>query len=155
MDKYNLISEEIELFADTDIEYMTKNDLITLHDNQVYQFGGILGVRDEALLDSVSKAPYQGVFGQELYPTVFDKAAKYLFDFANYQIFLDGNKRTGLSTATMLLEMNGYELDMDFSEVYDLTMQIANGKITEIADVSKILEENAVQIEMENDFVIE
>ena len=145
MKDYESKLEELELFASTDIICLSKEKIIKIHDNGVEEFGGIYGVRDEGLLDSVSKAPYQSCFGSDLYPSIFDKAAKYLYDFSTYQVFLDGNKRVGLGTSTMLLMANGYELNMDFSQVYDLTMDIANGKITEITDISKILEANSVK----------
>lgn len=153
MDNIRKEEESIELFENSGVTYLTKDDLQFLHDTEVEQFGGLYGVRDEALLDSVSKAPYQSVFGQDLYPSVFDKAAKYLYDFSTYQIFLDGNKRSGLCTAAMFLKMNGYELDMDFSQVYDLTMKVANGQIESIEEISSIFEEHAIS--KQNNLVID
>lgn len=132
------------MFENSGVIYLTNDDLTFLHDIEIEQFGGIYGIRDEGLLDSVSVAPYQNVFGKELYPTIFDKAAKYLYDFSRYQIFLDGNKRSGLCISTAFLSMNGYQLNMDFSQVYDLTMKIANGKIDSLEKISSILKENSV-----------
>lgn len=115
-----------------------------MHDKQIEEFGGIYGVRDGGLLDSVSKAPYQSCFGSDLYPSIFDKAAKYLYDFSTYQVFLDGNKRAGLCTASMFLKMNGYELDMNYTQVYEMTMSLANGDIQSLEEISKLLEKNSI-----------
>ena len=123
---------------------LTKDNLTDIHDYGIEKYGGLYGVRDENLLDSVSKAPYQDMFGSELYPTPFDKAAKYLVDFARYQIFLDGNKRTGLYASVTYLKMNNIKLELSSMDMYNMTMNIANGKITEASDVSRIFRENSV-----------
>lgn len=146
MDSFRKECEEFELFSSTNIICLSKDKIIKIHDKGIEKFGGIYGVRDEGLLDSVSKAPYQLCFGSDLYPSIFDKAAKYLYDFSTYQVFLDGNKRVGLGTSTMLLMANGYEINMDFSNVYNLTMDIANGKITEITNIAQVLKSNCVLI---------
>lgn len=144
MDTYKKECEEYELYENSRVTFLTKEDLIFLHDSQIEEFGGIYGVRDEGLLDSVSKAPYQSCFGSDLYPSIFDKAAKYLYDFSTYQVFLDGNKRAGLCTASMFLKMNGYELDMNYAQVYQMTMDLANGNIQSLNEISKLLEKNSI-----------
>lgn len=144
MEAYTKECEDFELYENSGVTYLTKDDLVFLHDHQIKEFGGIYGARDEGLLDSVSKAPYQSCFGSDLYPSIFDKAAKYLYDFSTYQVFLDGNKRAGLCTSSMFLKMNGYDLNMDYSQVYGLTMDLANGKIQSLEEISNILERNSV-----------
>ena len=131
------------LGSEEDISF-TKDYLIYLHDLGIKEFGGTYGIRDEGLLESVAATPYQSVFGTDLYPTPFDKAAKYLLDFARYQVFVDGNKRTGLITCIAFLKANNIELTLSQLDKYNLTMSIANNKITELEQVSKILEENSV-----------
>lgn len=123
---------------------LTKDQIIFIHDDGIKNYGGIYGIRDEGLLDSICSSPYQSIFGTDLYPTIFDKAAKYLFDFAHYQVFLDGNKRTGLTTAIAFLNINGFNLELTPTETYNLTMHIANNILTEIKDISKILEDNSI-----------
>lgn len=41
-------------------------------------YGGLYGVRDEGRLKSVVDAPQQEVFGQDQYPTLYEKAAVYM-----------------------------------------------------------------------------
>lgn len=120
--------------------YLAKEDVEVIHNDMCYRYGGSMGIRDNALFESVCKAPYQSVFGQDLYPTPFDKAAKYLFDFSNYQIFLDGNKRTGLATAVAYLIGSGYQCTLTQMQMYDLTMKIANGQIKDTDEISMILQ---------------
>lgn len=122
----------------------TKEQIIHIHDRGINDFGGSFGIRDENLFDSVCNAPYQSVFGSDLYPTAFDKAAKYLLDFARYQVFIDGNKRTGYLTCLTYLKANSIKLTLSPHEMYNLTMGIANNRITEVEDISNILKKNAV-----------
>lgn len=121
-----------------------KDDIIFIHDTMIREYGGLYGVRDEGLLDASVSNPYQSVFGEDLYPSVYDKAAKYLFDFAHYQIFNDGNKRTGLATMEAYLIANGYDFTMDAKTQYQFVMDIANNKYVEIPDIAKIIEENTI-----------
>lgn len=123
--------------------YLTQDDIEVIHNDMCYRYGGAMGIRDMALFQSVCMAPYQSVFGQDLYPTPFDKAAKYLYDFANYQVFIDGNKRTGLAVAATYLIGNGYKLTLSQMQMYELTMNVANGRIKEADDIAKILHVHA------------
>ena len=120
-------------------EKITKEEILKLHFEAVTRWGGENGVRDENLLDSVCVNPYNGMFGTDLYPTVFDKAAKLLLDFSRYQVFIDGNKRTGVLSMQYLLLINGYDINMDNEGIYELTMAIANNRITEIEDIVDII----------------
>ncbi len=117
--------------------------IIQLHDNYIKEYGGEYGIRDLNLFESVCTAPYQEYFGEVLYPTVFDKAAKYITDFANYQIFVDGNKRTGLVVAEVFLEFNGYTMNLTPEQYYNLTMDIAEHKIDE-TKIADFIKENAL-----------
>ena len=83
-----------------------------------------------------------------LYPTIFDKAAKYAFDFANYQIFYDGNKRVALETAVDYLKLNRCELTLSADECYNMVMDIANGRIKDPSEISKIFQDHSYAIEI-------
>ena len=104
-----------------------RQDIEYIHTKNLANFGGGDGVRDDALLTSVLASPYQECFGKSLYPDIIAKAVKYLFDFTNYQVFIDGNKRMGLSTSTVFLAMNGFKMDLSEDNQYELVMKIANG----------------------------
>lgn len=126
---------------------LTKNNIIDIHNYAVFKYGGGLGIRDEKLLESVIVSPYQEVFGEKLYPSVFDKSAKLLYDFADYQIFIDGNKRTGVYCCLALLEINNIKLSLDNKRLFDVAMDIANNKVS-LKEVSKILKDNAYKVEL-------
>ena len=87
-----------------EVRPLSTNELIVIHNRLVEKFGGTCELRDVSLFESVTIAPFQSVFGQDLYPLIFDKAAKYLLDFSRYQVFADGNKRIGVHLALLFLK---------------------------------------------------
>jgi len=122
--------EDITLDADS---------IMLIHDTMVKTHGGEYGVRDNGLLESIGIAPYTEYFGTKLYPTVYDQAAKTLFDFANYQVFVDGNKRTGLASALVLLRLNGINLDITNEQAYTLVLDIANHGYNESSELVEFI----------------
>lgn len=140
--------------GEENIRALSKEDILELHDFVLEKFGGSKGIRDNGLFVSTCIAPYNKMFGIDRYPTVIDKAAKYLYDFANYQIFLDGNKRTGLLACKTLCHINGYDLKMSPEQYYFLTIDIANHKINTVEEVSNIIKEHVKfnDIDLEDEY---
>lgn len=128
---------------------LTAEQIIKIHDNEIKRFGGEYGLREEGTFDMLVNAPYQTIFGTDCYPSVFDKAAKYLEGFARHQVFYDGNKRTALVTCGTFLAINNYHLILEPMEFYNLTLKIANDKNIDTGHISKFLEEHCLHIEKE------
>ncbi len=118
--------------------------VLRLHSDMIAKFGGEPTIRDQGTLKMLAEAPYQSGFGMEYYPTVFDKAAKYLEGFARHQVFVDGNKRIALKLTELLLRLNGYDTDLTNKEAYKLVMYIANNKDFSIEQISEFLQSRAV-----------
>ncbi len=57
------------------MKILSKQQIIMLHSTLIFEFGGIDGIRDEALLESAIYTPFQTFDGQDLYPTILEKAA--------------------------------------------------------------------------------
>lgn len=114
-----------------------------IHYQMISTYGGLHGIRDNDLLLSTCETIYQDVFGKELYPTVYDKAAKLLESFAHYQIFLDGNKRTGFETMVVYLAMNNIKFDMNNENAYDFVMNVVMNNYSNIQEISDIIRENS------------
>ncbi len=91
------------------MEYLSAADILAIHDRVIEETGGMLGVREENLLQSIAHRPKTAFGNVEQFTDLFTKAAVYLESIATYHVFLDGNKRTALSTATVFLHLNGYE----------------------------------------------
>lgn len=87
--------------------------------------GAGAGVRDENGFQGIVERPQSTFVGEDLFPTIWDKAAAYLHGFATTQFFHDGNKRTGFLSATVFTEIHGYRWegpDVDASEGFLLSV---------------------------------
>ncbi len=92
--------------------------------------GGLHGVRNHAAILSLENAPKQKVFGKELYPTIFLKAAVYARDIIMNHPFLDGNKRTGMVAASVFLEDNGYAVVSKEGEIEKFALKIIKDRLS-------------------------
>lgn len=101
------------------------------------------GIRDKNSIQLISQSLNQEVFGVELYPTIFDKAAYIWYSLSNYHCFYNGNKRTALVTTYIYLRMKGYCLKID-SSFYDLSLNIIEAHI-EKEKIKEILQENTIE----------
>jgi death-on-curing protein len=99
-----------------------------LHDEQLALFGGSQGILDEGVVRSSLAQASMTAFGQYLHEDIAHMAAAYLFHFAANQGFADGNKRTAVIAAATFLGINGYEMTATEDELYDATMEVANGR---------------------------
>ena len=61
---------------------------------------------------------------------LWEMAAAYLFHIVSNHPFVDGNKRVGLLSALVFLELNGITLTRGSEELYELTMAVAAGQKT-------------------------
>jgi len=110
-------------------EFLETSDVLTIHQILVEQFGGMLGVRDEGLLESALSQPKATFFGELLHPTIHEQAAAYLFHIAKNHPFIDGNKRTAYGATEAFLRLNRYNLTLTNDEAYDLVMRVAQGQM--------------------------
>ena len=85
--------------------------VLAIHNAQLAEHGGGIGVRDEALLDSALARPLQRAAYDD--PDAADLAASYAFGIARNHPFVDGNKRTALVVLELFLALNGLALDAD------------------------------------------
>ena len=103
--------------------------VIALHDEQLAEHGGSVGIRDTGLLSSSLARPRnQAVYGD---PSVFDLAAAYAYGIVRNHPFVDGNKRTGFLAAYVFLDMNGWELMAPEGEAVAAVLALAAGEMQE------------------------
>ena len=97
----------------TDPLFLTLDEVLGIHADQIRRYGGSSGLRDLGLLQSALAMPETTFEGEFLHGTVFEMAAAYLFHVARNHPFVDGNKRTALMCALVFLGLNGQRLDVD------------------------------------------
>jgi death-on-curing protein len=106
--------------------YLSVENVLQLREDTLLREGGLPGVRDLGALESAVAQPQQGMFGQELHPTLASKAGAYLFHIAMNHPFVDGNKRTAAMAAVVFLLGNGMVVD-DYPSLEALTLDVAAG----------------------------
>ena len=124
----------------------TIQDICELHTQLEEAFILSSGIRDKSLLASAVNAPFQTFMGNDLYPSIYDKAAQLCYGIANNHPFTDGNKRTALHSMYVYLIINGYDITATQQEVENLIINIAAGRMHN-TELSKWLQENTVEIE--------
>jgi len=76
------------------IQYLSVEQVLAAHTELIKCYGGSQGVRNRGLLESAVFRPQASAFGQEAYPTLFEKCAVLGYSLIQNHPFLDGNKRT-------------------------------------------------------------
>ncbi len=105
-------------------------EVVELHRRVVEQAGGSLGLRDRGALESAVRQPLQSFAGEELYPTLLEKAAALGFFLIANHPFIDGNKRVGHAALEVTLMLNGFEIAASVAEQESIIIQVASGKVS-------------------------
>ncbi|MEK7536126.1 MAG: type II toxin-antitoxin system death-on-curing family toxin [Patescibacteria group bacterium] len=124
------------------IEYLTPEDLLYIHSAIISETGGSHGLRERDVLVGITISPKQIVFGKEFYPTLFDKAAVYVREIVMRHPFVDGNKRTGITSAFVFLDKNEYIATAKQGSVEKFAVEIAVNHL-EIPEIAKWLKKNS------------
>jgi death-on-curing protein len=107
--------------------FLTVDEVLRLHDEPIRRYGGTAGVRDIGLLQSALSMPAASFGGEFLHPGLPAMAAALLFHIVQNHPFLDGNKRTGLAAARLLLWMNDVRFEPPNHEIEALVLAVAGG----------------------------
>jgi death-on-curing protein len=111
------------------LKYLSIEQILLIHSLAIDETGGVHGVRDLHAILSLEELPRQKVFGKELYPTIFEKAALYTRNIIMNHPFIDGNKRTGMTAAAVFLENNSYEFVAKEGEIENFALKIVKEKL--------------------------
>ncbi|MFN6399177.1 MAG: type II toxin-antitoxin system death-on-curing family toxin [Planctomycetota bacterium] len=109
--------------------FLTLDDIIESHQNQIDTYGGSHGIRDIGLLESAIAQPEASFGGQYLHADIFEMAAAYLYHLVMNHPFVDGNKRVGLEAALIFLEINNENLKASDQELVDLVLKTTAGQV--------------------------
>lgn len=128
-------------------QYLSAETILVLHSEIIDATGGSHGVRDVSLLAAIANKPKATFGGNDLYPDVFIKASVYLESIVNYHVFIDGNKRTGITACSRFLYQNGYDLKATNKDVEKFVLSVAAEKI-DIQTIVAWLKKNTKKIRM-------
>lgn len=111
-------------------EWLSKAVILAVHDEQLAEHGGGVGVRDAGLLDSALARP-QNRFAYDASVDLPTLAAAYAFGLARNHPFVDGNKRTAFVAAELFLDLNGITVTASDEECVLTMLRLAAGEIEE------------------------
>lgn len=132
--------------------YLSERDIVKLNVIQIkrYSPNETIGVIDKNALSIAVNQPKQHIFGKDLYPDVFSKAAVLLINLIKKHPFHNANKRTAFLATYIFLKLNGYSLKMENQEVVEFVVRIATYQ-EEFDDLKEattdILKNNSTKIE--------
>jgi death-on-curing protein len=101
-----------------------------IHDEAIYEFGGLAGLRDPGLLQSALDRP-RNLHAYKPKSTPFALAASLCVGLAKNHAFHDGNKRTALLTTRAFLYLNGQVLEPPQDEEVLTLVAVAEGSLSE------------------------
>jgi death-on-curing protein len=99
--------------------FLTLDEVLEIHQEQIEKYGGSAGLRDAGALESAIATPMATFAEEYLHATIPAMAAAYLFHITRNHPFLDGNKRVGANAAITFLRMNDWEPTFSEDELVD------------------------------------
>jgi death on curing protein len=123
--------------------YLTAPQVLFIHSRLIAETGGARGIRDLGLLAAAVARPQATFDGADLYPDLFRKAAALMESIVRNHPFVDGNKRTGITAAGLMLRLNDRRLIASNDELEAFTLGVARGE-TDLATISTWLESYSV-----------
>jgi death on curing protein len=103
--------------------------VLAVHDEQIAEHGGGLGVRDLALVESALARPINlAAYGR---PDAAELAAVYAIAIARNHPFVDGNKRTAYVALELFLDENRFDFVAGDSEATLVTWRMAAGDVSD------------------------
>ncbi len=122
--------------------FLTLAEVVEIYNNQIEMYGGRTGIRDLGLLQSAIAQPQATFSGGWLHEDIFMMAAAYAFHICSNHPFIDGNKRTALTSALVFLQVNNIDCNDPDQKLLGATLQMANGTLKK-EEFAKILRELA------------
>jgi death-on-curing protein len=110
--------------------YLSPEQVLYIHYRLIEQVGGTGGILDLGMLLSAVSRPQAGFEGRDLYPDLFAKAAALLDSLIRNHPFVDGNKRTAITAAALFLRLNGFQLEVEPSEMVRFTLECAQSRLS-------------------------
>lgn len=117
----------------TEPVFLSLDEVLEIHEQQqIERYGGSVGLRAAAGLESAVATPQATFGGEFLHNFIPAMAAAYLFHLCQNHAFIDGNKRVGANAAiTFSLKCLGTIFGEP--ELVDLVLGVVSGAITKPA----------------------
>jgi death-on-curing protein len=101
-----------------------------MQSDSIDTYGGSHGLRDEGLLESaLDRAQNRYLYEPE--SSIAELGAALSWGLIKNHVFIDGNKRVGLASLIVFLEVNGYELSASVLDTQEMTLKAAASECSE------------------------
>ena len=112
-----------------DWRWLREDVILALHEEQLAEHGGLVGIRDLGMLQSALGRPLNAAaYGD---PDACDLAAAYAYGIARNHPFADGNKRTAAVAGLLFLMQNGVAFRIGEAELVVMVLALAAGELGE------------------------
>jgi death-on-curing protein len=109
--------------------FLSLDEVLEIHEQQIERYGGSEGLRDPAGLESAVATPQATFGGEFLHTSIPAMAATYLFHLCQNHAFIDGNKRVGANAAITFLLMNNWDATFSEEELVDVVLSVASDRL--------------------------
>ncbi|MCM3760236.1 type II toxin-antitoxin system death-on-curing family toxin [Halalkalibacter oceani] len=129
------------------MRYLTEQEVIAINLLVIERYSPKehKGVKLPDLLNSAINRPKQSAFGEEAYPTIFEKAGALFESLAKNHTFHNANKRTAFLALIQFLAYNGFQFTMSQKQAEDFVVDVVNQKY-EFDEVVAIIKEYSVKM---------
>ena len=122
--------------------WISRQLALAIHDEQIAEHGGGIGVRDEGLLESALARPLNRAgYGD---PDIAELAALYAIGIARNHPFVDGNKRTAYVALETFLALNGCTFPVADAEAVVVMLAMAAGEMPDAAFIEWVRDNTRV-----------
>jgi death-on-curing protein len=119
--------------------WVTYDQVLAIHGQQLRRFGGAAGLRDEGLFRSaLQRAQDKWHYARVDLPEL---AAAYAFGLAKNHAFVDGNKRIAFMTMSVFLRKNGVRFAPQPAHATAIVVSLAAGEVSE-ASLARWIRDN-------------
>ncbi|WP_217597818.1 type II toxin-antitoxin system death-on-curing family toxin [Cohnella sp. GbtcB17] len=110
------------------IRYLTIHEVVAINVAMIQKYspGELIGVKDGGMLESAAARPQSSAFGEDAYPSVFEKAVALFESLGQNHPFQNANKRTAFTALVVFLNLNGCRFKMDQKAAEDMTVDMVN-----------------------------
>ena len=122
-------------------KYLSKDEIIFIHQNLIDEFGGSHGILDFDGLESAVARPQSGY-----YTNIFEEAAALMESLAMNHPFIDGNKRIAFFATDVFLRINGYSIECDNDVAFDFLMGLLKSSTFKFDNLLPWLKDKIVKL---------
>jgi len=128
------------------VKYISTSEVLYLYQGIIERTGGLYGIRDKGALESAVAQPKMTFGDQELYPSIWEKAAALAYSLVLNHPFFDGNKRIGLMAMEFFLGRNGFEISASVDDKVETFLKLAAGELPR-SELIEWIQKNMIPLE--------